>query len=421
VHRVRDFRRLWLSNMAQEVGRQLGMLALSVTAVVVLEAAAWQVGLLTALVTSAYLVIGLPAGVWVDRWRKRPVLVTADLLRAAATVSVPLAYVADRLTIEHLMGVAAVLSLTSVFSDTAQTAFVPTIVGPTRVSEATARLQSTDTTMQVAGPALAAALLTLVAAPVLYVVTAVTGVLSAAAAWSIRAPEPHRKGVPHPPFRTSMGDGFRFIRRHPALRLFMVTNGLINTGAGVFATLIVLVALDDFGLTASSFALAGSVGATGGILGSLIAMPVRNRLGAIRTVLLCYCLLPLAGLILPMGYVLPAPGAVVVAATAFSFGLVVVVSAISAAGVRAEVTPPEMMGRVSSANRFVSLGAMPVGALLAGLLAGPLPYAVVLLLSPCLLAVAAAMFLTSPLRAHRDLPEEWKHHLQPAGALRDQV
>lgn len=112
VHRVRDFRRLWFSNVSQEVGRQLGTLALSVTAVVVLEAAAWQVGLITALGTSAYLVIGLPAGVWVDRWRKRPVLVTADLLRAGATLSVPVAYVNDWLTIEHLMLVAAVLSFT---------------------------------------------------------------------------------------------------------------------------------------------------------------------------------------------------------------------------------------------------------------------------------------------------------------------
>lgn len=419
MHRVRDFRRLWLSNVAQEVGRQLGTLALAVTAVVVLEAAAWQVGLLTAIATSAYLVIGLPAGVWVDRWRKRPVLVTADLLRAAATVSVPLAYLSEVLTVVHLMLVAAVLSVTSAFSDTAQTAFVPTIVGPMRVSEATARLQSTDTTMQVAGPALAAALLTTMAAPLLYVVTAVTGGLSAAAAWSIRAPEPDQEGVTHTPFRRSLVEGFRFIRRHPTLRLFLVTNGLINTGAGVFATLIVLVALADFGLTASSYALAASVGATGGILGSLVAMPIRNRLGAIRTILLCYCLLPLAGLILPLGYVAPAPGAVFVAGTFFAFGLIVVVSAISAAGLRAEVTPPGMMGRVTSAHRVVSLGAMPVGALLAGLLAGPLPYAVVLLLSPGLIAVAATVFLTSPLRAHRDLPEEWKHHPQPAAALHE--
>lgn len=410
VHRVRDFRRLWLSNVSQEVGRQLGMFALSVTAIVVLEAAAWQVGLITALGTSAYLVIGLPAGVWVDRWNKRPVLVAADLLRAGATLSVPVAYVGDWLTIEHLMLVAGILSLTSVFSDTAQTAFIPTIVGPAHVSEATARLQSTDTTMQVVGPALAAGLLTRVAAPFLYVITAVTGVLSAAAAWSIRAPEPRQKGVQHAPFRESLGTGFSFIRSHPVLRVFMVTNAMINTGAGVFATLIVLVALDDFELSASSYALAGSIGATGGILGSLIAMTIKNRLGAIRTVLVCYCLLPLAGLILPLGYVLPAPGTVFVAGTSFSFGLIVVVSSISAAGLRAEVTPPDMMGRVSSAHRFVSLGAMPVGALLAGLLAGPLPYGVALLLSPCLLAAAATVFLFSPLRAHRNLPEDWKHH-----------
>lgn len=408
-----------MSNVAQEVGRQVGVLALSVTAVAVLEAAAWQVGVLTAMATSAYLVIGLPAGVWVDRWRKRPVLVAADLVRAAATVTVPLAYMAEVLTIGHLMVVAAVLSVTSVFSDTAQTALLPTVVGPTKVSEATARLQSTDTTVHVAGPALAAALLTVMAAPFLYVVAAVTGVLSAAAAWSIRGPEPHHGAVPHAPVRTSIGDGFRLIRRHPALRLFMLTNGLVNTGAGVFATLIVLVALEDLGLTASSYALAGSLGATGGILGSVVAIPVRDRLGAIRTMLVCYSLLPLAGLILPLGYVVPAPGAVFVAGTSFSFGLLVVVSAVSAAGIRAEVTPPGMMGRVSSANRVVSLGAMPVGALLAGLLAGPLPYGVVLLLSPCVLAVAAAVLLLSPLRAHRDLPEEWTHHVQPGGALHD--
>src|SRR5699024_3151127 len=223
-----------------------------------------------------------------------------------------------------------------------QTAFVPTIVGPANVSEATARLQSTDTTMQVVGPALAAALLTRMAAPLLYVVTAVTSVLPAAAAWSIRAPEPRQKGVQHAPFRKSLGDGFSFIRRHPVLRVFMVTNGLINTGAGVFATLIVLVALEDFRLSASSYALAGSIGATGGILGSPIAMPIRNRFGALRTMLVCYWLLPLAGLILPLGYVLPAPGPVFVAATRFAFGLVVVVSSISGAGLRAEVTPLDM-------------------------------------------------------------------------------
>lgn len=410
VHRLRDFRLLWFSNISQEAGRQMGMFALSVTAVILLEAAPWQVGLITALGTGAYLVIGLPAGVWVDRWRKRPVLIAADLLRAAATLSVPVAYLGNWLTIEHLMLVAAVLSLTSVFSDTAQTAFLPTIVGPANVSEATTLLQSTDTTTQVIGPAVAAAVLTRVAAPFLYVITAVTGVLSALAAWSIHASEPRAKTVQHPPFRQSLGAGFSFIRRHPVLRVFMVTNGMINTGAGVFATLIVLVALEDFALSASSYALAGSIGATGGILGSLIAMSIRDRVGAIRTILVCYCLLPLAGLILPLGYVVSAPGAVFVAGTTFSFGLLVVVSSISAAGLRAEVTPPDMMGRVSSAHRFVSLGAMPVGALVAGFLAGPLPYAVVLLLSPSLIAAAATVFLCSPLRAHRNLPEDWKCH-----------
>lgn len=195
VHRNTGFRWLWASNALQETGRQFATLALSVTAVAVLGAEAWQVGVISALGLSAYLVIGLPAGVWVDRWPKRPVLVCTELIRAVAAASVAVAYIAGWLSVWQLMVVAAIISVTSVFSDTAQTAFTPAIVGPSRVSKATARIQSTDTSMQVVGPALAAAVLTRLTAPLLYVFTSVTGILAAVAASLIRAPEPREKGV----------------------------------------------------------------------------------------------------------------------------------------------------------------------------------------------------------------------------------
>lgn len=411
VHRNRDFRWLWASNALQETGRQFATLALSVTAVAVLGAEAWQVGVISALGLSAYLVIGLPAGVWVDRWPKRPVLVDAELIRAVAAASVVVAYIAGWLSVWQLMVVAAIISVTSVFSDTAQTAFTPAIVGPSRVSEATARIQSTDTSMQVVGPALAAAVLTRLAAPLLYVVTSVTGILAAVAASLIRAPEPREKGVTPPPFWASLIEGIAFVRRHPVLRTMLVTNALINAGAGVFATLIVLVALDDLGMTASGYALASGIGATGAIIGSLVAMRIRNRLGPIRTMLVGYCLLPVAALILPSAYVVPLPSVVFVAGSSFAFGLIVVTTMISSAGLRAEVTPPQLMGRATAANRFVTQGAMPLGALVAGIVGSAASNGVALLLSPLLLTLAAAAFALSPLRPHRALPDEWKHHL----------
>ncbi|MEH3088698.1 MAG: MFS transporter [Microbacterium arborescens] len=413
VHRIAGFRRLWASNALQETGGQFATLALSVTAVTVVGAEAWQVGVISALGLSAYLLIGLPAGVWVDRWPKRSVLVGAELIRAVAAASIAVAYIAGWLTVWQLMAVAAIVSVTSVFSDTAQTAFVPAIVGPARVSEATARLQSTDTSMQVIGPALAAAVLTRLAAPLLYVITSVTGILAALTASLIRAPEPREKGVAPPPFWRSLVEGIAFVRRHPVLRTMLVTNALINAGAGVFATLIVLVALDDLGMTASGYALASGIGATGAIIGSLVAMRIRSRFGPIRTMFVGYCLLPLAALILPSAYILPLPPVVFVAASGFAFGLIVVTTMISSAGLRAEVTPPQLMGRAAAANRFVTQGAMPIGALTAGVVGSATSNGVALLLSPVLLTLAAVAFAVSPLRSHRTLPDEWKH--RPAG------
>lgn len=410
VHRLPDFQRLWFSNLAQEVGRQVGVLALSVTAIVVLQASAWQVGVITALGNSAYLVIGLPAGVWVDRWRKRPVLITADLVRAMATISVPIAYTGGWLTVTQLMVVAALMSVSAVFSDTAQSAFVPRIVGPTHVSEATARLQSTDTTMQVIGPGLAGLLLTRLAAPYLYVVSAITSLASAMSIGSIKTPEPARVEQEHPPFWAAIREGLRFVLTHQALRILLITNAFINTGGGVFAAMATLIALNDFAVPPEQYALAGALGATGGILGAMFGLRVKQALGEIRTMLVTNCLLPLAALILPLGYLLPGPGVIYVAVSDFLFGLLIVIRVICSTGVRAQVTPLDMMGRVSSASRFVTQGAMPVGALAAGLVGEVLPHGYVILLAPLCLATAALIFLASPLRPHRHLPDEWKAH-----------
>lgn len=408
VHRLSDFRRLWASNLSQEVGRQVGVLALSVTAIVVLKASAWQVGVLTALGNSAYLLIGLPAGVWVDRWRKRPVLVTADVVRALAMASVPVAYLGGGLTIAHLMVVAAVMSFSMVFSDTAQTAFLPRIVGPENVSEATARLQSTDTTMRVVGPGLAALLLVRMAAPYLYVVSAVAAAVSALTITRMKAPEPASAGRDHQPFWPAVRSGISFVVTHPALRVLMSTAAFINLGAGVFAALATLIALDDFEVPPEQFGLAVSVAGAGGIVGAVVGLRIKRALGEIRTVLVCCCSLPLAALILPLGYVVPAPEVLFVALSDFFFGLIVVTSSISSTGLRAQVTPLDMMGRVSSASRFVTLGALPLGALTGGLLGEALSHGQAILFAPLSMSIAAILFLTSPLRGHRNLPEHWK-------------
>ena len=180
VLRHSGFQRLWLANLAGNVGQQFSALALSVTAVLVLDASALQVGLITALSNAGALVFGLPVGVWVDRWRKKPVLVASDAVRALAVLSVPVAYAVGVLTIQQLMVVAAVLGTAAVFFDTAHTSVLPVLVSRERVSEANARLQTSDTTMSVVGPGIAGQLLRVTSGPALYLVTAAMHVISTA-------------------------------------------------------------------------------------------------------------------------------------------------------------------------------------------------------------------------------------------------
>jgi len=417
VHRHPGFRRLWLANLSNETGGQFAVLALSVTAVVVLDASALQVGILTALGHAAYLVLGIPVGAWVDGWRKRPVLVAADLVRAVAVVTVPLAHWAGALTIEHLMAVAAIVSAAAVFSDTAHTAILPPLVGRARVAEANARLQTTDSTMRVVGPSLAGALLTRVAAPVLYVFTAVTAAASALLSASVRLEEPRLPRREREPLSRSVRAGLGFVVHHPALRTYMLASATNNLAAGMFMAVASVFVLRDLDMDPTAYAVAGAVGATGGILGSVAGLRIRRRLGEIRTIVTCCHLRPLAFLVLPAAVVVPVPAVVLLAVSDFAFGFVTVVNSISSTGMRARVTPHHLMARVASASRFVSLGTIPLGAVLGGALAGVLPRAGVLVAAAVVAALAIPVLLASPLRPHRDVPREWEEE----AARADQV
>ncbi|GAA4288582.1 MFS transporter [Georgenia daeguensis] len=418
VHRHPGFRRLWVANLCNETGNQFAVLALSVTAVVVLDATPLQVGILTALGHAAYLVLGIPVGVWVDRGPKRPILVAADVVRGVAVLTVPIAYWAGALTVWQLMAVAAVMSAATVFSDTAHTAILPPLVGRSRVSEASARLQTTDSTMQVVGPSLGGVLLTRAAAPVLYVITSVAALVSALLTATIRLDEPPPAHREREPFGRSVASGVRFVARQPALRTYMLTSAVNNLGAGMFMATATVFVLRDLEMGPAAYALAGAVGATGGIVGSLAGLRVRRRLGEIRTMVACYHLRPLAFLTLPAAVITSVPAVALLAVSDFAFGFLTVVSSISSTGVRARVTPHHLMARVSAASRFVTLGMIPVGAVLGGWLATVFPRAGVLVAAAAVAALAAPIILASPLRPHRDVPREWEEAAEREDQLR---
>jgi MFS family permease len=403
VLRHPGFRLLWLANLAGDLGQQFSTLALSVTAVLVLHAGPLDLGLINALAFAPNLVLSLPAGVWVDRWRRKRVLALADACRGVAVATIPVAYVLHSLTTVHLMVVAAAAGTASVFFDTAHTSVLPALVSRERVSEANARLQTSDTTVGTVGPGVAGQLLRLTSGPALYLVTSAMHLLSTLLILRMPVDERRQPLRARDPFWPALRTGLAFVATHPILRTFTLSNAAINLGAGVFFTIVPLYVLRDLHVGAATYGLVVSIGSTGGIAGSLLALRIRRSLGEIRTKVVSNCAVPLAFAAMPLAGLTSVP-LVLLGVSEFLFGLFITVGLVSATGVRARVTPDHLMGRVSAASRFVTQGAIPVGALLAGAVAASAGNEAALWFAGSLAAVGAVITLVSPIRSMRDLP-----------------
>lgn len=412
LFRVPDFVRLWTSNLLGDVGAAFATLALSVTAVLVLHASTFQVAVITALGNGAYLVLGIPIGVWADRIPPKRLLVLADLARFLAVATVPLAFFVHALTVAQLMIVAAITSASNVTYDVAHTTVLPSIVGATWVSAASARLQSVDATAKVFGPGLAGQLIAVTAGPVAYLVTAGVHLASSVSAFTIRSRPQVSHATPRP-FWPSLRGGLRYVFQTPLQRTFMLAAATANFGAGFVAAIQPLFVLRTLHFDAAEYGLVLSIGGIGGIVGSLCGMPLRRRLGEIRTQIVCYAGIPVAFAPTPLAPVLPIPAQVSVSIAEFGISFVIVVAAISSSGVYARMTPPGLLGRVTAARRTVSVGVIPLGTLIAGAVATWIGYDLTLWLGALIMALSVVVFATSPLFHVRNLPPEWEY-IQPA-------
>ena len=408
-----SFRRLWLANALDEAGKPVATLGLSVTAVVDLEANAGQMGVLAAMTQGAYLLFALPAGVWVDRARKRRVLVVANVLRALALGAVLAAHLTGTLTMVHLFALAAVLATAGLFVDTAQGALLPLLVGRPRVSEAQSKLQAVNSVVQSAGPGVTGLVLARVAPPLLFGFSAVTSLASALAAARIDAPEQRRDSAgPRPAFWPELLTGVRFTFRQPALRTGALASAANNLGAGMLMTVGALFVMRDLGLSPTVYALSGSVGAAGALAASMVGTRVLARFGEVRTWTWCYYARPLVFLVLPLGTLTAVPSIVVVMVGEVLFSFVFVLTAVTAAGIRAQVTPMAMMGRVGSATRFLTFGVLPIGALLGGVLGTAVGHRETLLVAAAATLVGLVLVAASPLRTMRGVDERWAQDAQ---------
>ena len=359
---------LWTGQTAAQVGFQVGTLATSAIAITVLHASETQIGVLSGLQTLAFLIVGLPAGAWVDGWRKRHVMITANLARIAALVSIPIAYAFFSLTIAHLMVVAALLGLSTVFFDVAYQSYVPMIASKRYIGAANGRLEASYQVGRAGGPGLGGWLLGVVAPPLAYLLTASTYVCSTWAIWRIRTPEP-RPAHSDASLRSQIVEGLSFVRGQRLLfPLFSCIACAAFAGAGIQVLLPILV-LRTLRMSATRLGLLLSAGALGGILGALTRPAWITRLGIGRCIVITNIVGVSALLAQPASVHVPVAAAWVIACSGVVSSYFITIYNVTQMSLRQEICPPDMLGRMNAIFRFAVWGVMPLGSFVAGIVA----------------------------------------------------
>ena len=224
----RDFRRLWTGDSISQLGTQVGFIALPLLAVTVLNADEFQMGLLATFETLAFLLIGLPAGAWVDRMRKRSVLITGDLVRALALLALPMTYAFGVLSFPLLLVVVAMVGVATVFFDVAYQSYLPDLVPAERISKGNAKLQISQSAAMVVGPGVGGLLVRAFGAPLVLLVDAVSYVGSALCCVRIKHREQPAPKVGRRSLWVEIGEGLSFVVRQPLLRRIVGTTALSN-------------------------------------------------------------------------------------------------------------------------------------------------------------------------------------------------
>ncbi len=396
----RNFGLLWSGQTISEFGSRITREGLPLAANLVLRATPVQMGLLAATGALPVLLVSLFAGVWVDRLRRRPLLIVADLARAVLLLSIPLAAVLRLLRIEQLYLVAALVGILTVLFEVANQSFLPGLVAHEQIVEANSKLSASSSLAEIGGPALAGVLVQAITAPLAILFDALSFLVSALCAGFIRAPE----AQPSPAQERQnlwreMQTGLRLLLGNPVLRAITLSTGTSNFFGGAFAALYGLFLIRELAVTPALYGVLVTFGGIGAFVGAFAASRFVRRIGLGRTLIGAALLSGAASLLTPLA---GGPRIVTIAMLITSqlvgdFGREIYF--INAVSLRQSIIPNHLLGRVNASAQFLTGGIWPLGAILAGLLSETIGMRYTLLIGAGLgFLLSSAWLLFSPLR-----------------------
>ena len=399
--RHRDFRLLWGGETVSELGSQVSLLAIPLLAVRTLHATTFEMGLLTAASTAAFLVVGLPAGVWVDRVRRRRVMIGADLGRVLALGSVPIAYAVGGLTLAQLFVVTLASGILTVFFDVAYQSYLPALVGREHLVEGNAKLTGSAQVAAVAGPSLAGGLVQAIGSSAAVAVDSASFLVSAAAVGGIRAQNRsrwHRREDTPASSTTWWRDsgscsatrccGLSPRPRPP--RISSAASRPRSRSCSWSARSMPRLASSDS---------CSALGGVGGVLGALAAGPIARRVGGARATLIGIAG-NVGGLLIPL--TMPGAGLALFGIGFMIVSFFVVVYNVNQVSFRQRLCPDRLLGRMNATMRFVVWGVLPIGALIGGVLGSVVGLRPTLWIGVVGEVLAGGWLLASPMRTMRD-------------------
>jgi MFS family permease len=397
-----DFLRLWAGDTASQLGSSFGGIALPYLAVTILAASSFQMGMLGTLQGLGFLIIGLPAGALVDRWRKRTVMLAADLGRAALLLSLTAAWWLDWLTFTQLAVVATAVGVLTVFFDVSYQSYLPFLVGRDHVVEGNAKLQASQSVSQAAGPAVGGVAIKFLGAADVIAVNGAGYLASAAALWRIRHRETPPARETRRPLRTEIAEGLAFVVRHPLLRRLLACTGIGNLTFSAASALIMLYFIRDLQLSAVQIGLIEAVGAIGGFCGALVVTPLTRRIGEGPVIILTAAVFAPMAFIYPLAASLPALPTLIIGNVALMTCLVAY--NIATVSFRQRLCPPRMLGRMNASARFLIWGTIPIGSFVGGVLSTHIGVLGTLWVSAIAGLASVLPVAISPLWRLRELP-----------------
>ena len=459
-----NYLKLWSAATISLFGTQVSQIAIPFIAAVLLDASPGEVGLLTTIEFLPFLLFTLPAGVWVDRFPKKRILVLGDVGRALLLLSIPVAYALGGLTMWQLYVVGFGIGVMTVFFDVADQSYLPTILERDELVEGNSKLQISQSSAQILGQPFGGGLVALVSAPVAILVDAISylgsaglilwiretgrrarrsiagrggrasaggsgagGSADAAASGSVSAAASEAEestassmagtsvtaearaadaegASPRLGMRTQIADGLRYIFGHEYLGNIAATTAISNLFGNIGFAIFPVYVYRELQMSPAAVGTMGGLGGAGVLLGALIASRVQARLGVGRTILLTSVLLGPVNLLIPLAT--PDVALLFLSAAIFFSSINNVIYNVSQVSLRQAITPEHFLGRMNATMRFLVWGTIPIGSLIGAGLSEVLGVRTTIWISAILGLFAFLPVFFSRVRTIRTIPTE---------------